>query len=204
MFVMEVKTVLLGLVASAFISAGAANAVTISEVTDFNDSFYMPTGIGSLSDGANTISGSLFTTCVGTAVLFADCTSGDDIDAFSWQLAAGSELVSASVTITNFTLTGTLDSDQLGFGRIGFEDLESDGIYTLSLTDAFITPSNRATFEVSSGTITSPIELQGTGDIGYDYILTLEVAPAVVPIPAAAWLFGSALLGLGVVKRKKA
>ncbi len=27
---------------------------------------------------------------------------------------------------------------------------------------------------------------------------------AVVPIPAAAWLFGSALFGLGVVKRKKA
>ena len=25
-----------------------------------------------------------------------------------------------------------------------------------------------------------------------------------VPIPAAAWLFGSALLGLGVLKRKKA
>ena len=28
--------------------------------------------------------------------------------------------------------------------------------------------------------------------------------PAVIPIPAAAWLFGSALLGLGVVKRKTA
>ena len=29
-------------------------------------------------------------------------------------------------------------------------------------------------------------------------------AASVVPIPAAAWLFGSALLGLGVIKRKKA
>jgi hypothetical protein len=28
--------------------------------------------------------------------------------------------------------------------------------------------------------------------------------PSEVPIPAAAWLFGSALLGLGVIKRKKA
>jgi hypothetical protein len=30
------------------------------------------------------------------------------------------------------------------------------------------------------------------------------VAPSAVPLPAAAWLFGSALLGLRVIKRKKA
>jgi len=30
------------------------------------------------------------------------------------------------------------------------------------------------------------------------------VSPSEVPLPAAAWLFGSALLGLGVVKRRKA
>jgi hypothetical protein len=37
----------------------------------------------------------------------------------------------------------------------------------------------------------------------YD-ILNVSAADVVVPAPAAAWLFGSALLGLGVVKRKKA
>ncbi len=37
----------------------------------------------------------------------------------------------------------------------------------------------------------------------YD-ILNVSAADVVVPVPAAAWLFGSALLGLGVVKRKKA
>lgn len=37
----------------------------------------------------------------------------------------------------------------------------------------------------------------------YDLTLTLtDISP--VPVPAAAWLFGSALLGLAVVKRKKA
>lgn len=34
-------------------------------------------------------------------------------------------------------------------------------------------------------------------------LLTYEVINY-VPIPAAAWLFGSALLGLGVAKRKRA
>jgi hypothetical protein len=33
---------------------------------------------------------------------------------------------------------------------------------------------------------------------------TVAGSITVVPLPAAAWLFGSALLGLGVVKRKKA
>jgi hypothetical protein len=37
------------------------------------------------------------------------------------------------------------------------------------------------------------------------YTGALEIASvSAVPLPAAAWLFGSALLGLGVVKRKKA
>jgi hypothetical protein len=38
-------------------------------------------------------------------------------------------------------------------------------------------------------------------DSSWNYTVSLEVTA--VPIPAAAWLFGSALLGLGVVKRKK-
>ena len=33
---------------------------------------------------------------------------------------------------------------------------------------------------------------------------TSSLTPNVVPVPAAAWLFGSALLGLGVIKRRKA
>ena len=45
------------------------------------------------------------------------------------------------------------------------------------------------TFSDSSGYV--------TGGVAY-------ITPSQVPIPAAAWLFGSALLGLGVVKRKKA
>jgi hypothetical protein len=43
----------------------------------------------------------------------------------------------------------------------------------------------------------------------YDDILTdnrdgVSLSVAAVPLPAAAWLFGSALLGLGVIKRRKA
>jgi hypothetical protein len=37
----------------------------------------------------------------------------------------------------------------------------------------------------------------------YEGVGSWLVKPAVVPIPAAAWLFGSALLGLGALKRER-
>jgi len=44
-----------------------------------------------------------------------------------------------------------------------------------------------------------------TGPIPYGYEWTYAVATlSAVPLPAAAWLFGSALLGLGAIKRRKA
>ena len=49
----------------------------------------------------------------------------------------------------------------------------------------------------------------GGGNQLFDYRLAegtsgTSWSVASVPLPAAAWLFGSALLGLGVIKRKKA
>ena len=41
-------------------------------------------------------------------------------------------------------------------------------------------------------------------DGGNHPFISGSIEPNVVPLPAAAWLFGSALLGLGVVKRRKA
>ena len=47
--------------------------------------------------------------------------------------------------------------------------------------------------------ITSPFStVNGVGIEGSNFVAT-----SAVPVPAAAWLFGSALLGLGVVRRKK-
>lgn len=46
----------------------------------------------------------------------------------------------------------------------------------------------------------------GTFDQGIYYeVWSVDIAPAVIPVPAAVWLFGSGLLGLvGVARRKKA
>ncbi len=61
-----------------------------------------------------------------------------------------------------------------------------------------------------------PEALYSSGDYGYDVSiiqdaigstdvlrLTITSAPAVVPVPAAVWMFGSALAGLGLLRRRK-
>jgi len=46
-------------------------------------------------------------------------------------------------------------------------------------------------------------DLPGAGDRGFNDIV-VEVSLAPIPIPAAAWLFGSGLLGMvGIARRKK-
>lgn len=52
------------------------------------------------------------------------------------------------------------------------------------------------------GAATVPTVLGGTLELSPTSLTFGSTAPE-VPVPAAAWLFGSALLGLGVVRRKK-
>ena len=58
--------------------------------------------------------------------------------------------------------------------------------------------------------IIGSLELNGANTLAYyniqknDHVSLASNRVAAVPLPASAWLFGSALLGLGVIKRKKA
>ncbi len=74
---------------------------------------------------------------------------------------------------------------------------------------------NNGPFDPATTTITGALNVSGgniisrysniylnTGDIGIG-IETLTFAPTAVPIPAAAWLFGSGLIGLAGVTRKR-
>jgi hypothetical protein len=66
---------------------------------------------------------------------------------------------------------------------------------------------NSITFNATAGQIYT-IFLGGYrngqwGDTNDGYILNISQAAAPVPIPAAVWLFGSALAGLGVIGRRK-
>ena len=191
----KTRNTFIGITASALLILGLAtesNAATFVESNDYGDSFFNPTPLGMLSEGINTVTGSLFTTCVQSGGVVADCTSGDDIDAIEWTVADSFGISAASVSIINYLATGTLGNPfDIGFGRIGFVEWQNNGVYELDILDAFL-DLNQATFEVASATSFTPF-LQGTGDIGYDYVLTLHVTASPVPLPAGIWLFASAL-----------
>ena len=99
-----------------------------------------------------------------------------------------------------------------GFTSIDFLDADSNILGSKS-QDPFFSNSTWVEqsdiAEVLAGTRFITFHFYGTRDQGSNadtYLdsayLELEASP--VPLPAAAWLFGSALLGLGVVKRRKA
>lgn len=61
---------------------------------------------------------------------------------------------------------------------------------------------------ISDQNITSQVGTAGTvaqsgASVGPDGLVQVNVGAAVVPVPAAAWLFGSALAGLTVIRRRK-
>ena len=62
-------------------------------------------------------------------------------------------------------------------------------------------PSVAAAFPDSLAQV---VEIVNTDAVLLNYVLDVTPAPAVVPIPAAVWLFGSGLLGLvGVARRRR-
>lgn len=73
--------------------------------------------------------------------------------------------------------------------------------------DAWVTPIGIGTVAVLPTTVLAPgtyvLQMRGnvTGTNGGSYAGTLNVVP--VPLPAAAWLFGSGLLGLGAFARRR-
>lgn len=74
------------------------------------------------------------------------------------------------------------------------------GIATLSCSSAACTNGDTYTLDYAAHV---PLDFPGFG--GAAYTLHLEGVVSAVPVPAAVWLFGSGLIGLaGVARRKKA
>lgn len=122
-------------------------------------------------------------------------------------LTAGSVADAAATDNTNagnriFAIEAFLATANLGLNGEGSAgDFDSNANVASLLTSGATTVVLNAQQEV--GESTAPVTIALTGQ---DLALTLEgstfSAASAIPVPAAAWLFGSALLGLGVVRRK--
>jgi hypothetical protein len=123
-----------------------------------------------------------------------------------WEAASVNATIDSLVSI-DLTLNGAAYalsdiSFESPFGGSGNTDIiygALRGISTASFTDDFWIRWNRATLTGRDFVYTSST-LGGTWKSTNFTSFTVSE----VPIPAAAWLFGSALLGLGVIKRRKA
>jgi hypothetical protein len=130
---------------------------------------------------------------------FPDGVEGLD---FGLVSTSGLELTSFDLSFdTDMFVTGYVTSFILGDPVF---DIEGTGV--LSLNNSFCClpqlfngePLLFLAGENYTFSVQSPRELEAV-TFG-----SIEASVSTVPIPAAAWLFGSALLGLGAVKRKKA
>jgi hypothetical protein len=130
--------------------------------------------------------------------------SGSFMDTFNFSILANSEvaasvqnnpLVKRSIFVRNienlslslFNTNGTL-SDVTDDSQIGSAILSGESSYDL----------------LASGNYYAKVEGTAVGSSGGKYTITMSADPAPVPVPAAAWLLGSGLLGLvGIARRKE-
>lgn len=186
------------LLAVSLLAAGAAHAATIGTAT-LTATSQIPIGPGTyLNNGSGT----------GTATLDDSGTltlnwSGNTTVLFTNVMAVSfSDVATGTIAGGTFTMTG-------GHTHINSCSPVSG---TNFCADALSTPENTFTSNISgsialalgaSGTFTASYQSPG-GQVNNTYNLSNFTPAPAVPVPAAAWLFGSGLLGLaGTARRRK-
>ena len=173
------------------LSAITANATTV--LIDFNDVTPQYVSPGNLY-GVETKGFTFDATTIYASPPEAGVDSGGiwaSADCFAWGGGCGSEIVMEAVSGSAFSIhsigswEGAFSGTLLGGGSADLSSPVGTGDW-LSLE----------TFRVSNICPSTPC--------GYWNASLDDVTASVVPIPAAAWLFGSALAGLGWVRRRTA
>jgi hypothetical protein len=129
---------------------------------------------------------------VNDSCLTVVCTN-PDFTYFSMSFSGNSQITSFSLDLdTSPTETLSFTASEPSTGEVNF--FFNMGNYN---TRAF---SSRTDLCGNGNTCGSVSEI---GNGGYEFT-TQKATISSVPVPAAAWLFGSALIGLGAIKRKSA
>lgn len=121
------------------------------------------------------------------AGLTVDITTSQDTGVVNPQ-----DLSTAIATLANITRVDLLDGANNVVGG-------ANAIYSLANFGELSTLTSFVNFSVASLLLPGAYTLKIYGDDGAAYSGTISA----VPLPAAAWLFGSALLGAGALRRKQ-
>lgn len=157
--------------------------------TNFKKYFLILLGVTALTYGSigyadtvNTISGTL---ADGSITTFSNDATVNGEFTDTWEFTLGPAHSDVQVILNNVAVGGGLVFNIAGLtGTL-------DGIGGLVFTAA----------NLAAGPHTLTVSGTGTGALGGLYSGSLSVTA--VPLPAAAWLFGSAVLGLSLVSRRK-
>lgn len=188
------KTKLLCLAASAVIaltSFGAVSATIITEAPgEYSNDASSSTSIGMIGPGTTTFIGTIDPSQTPS---LPSTPYGQDEDYFSFT---------SDKAITSIVITYDINDDPAGNVTLFqvFEGLKADGsskgsVLTGDATGLFLAGP------LAAGDYTIYIRETELGSLGPN---SYEVSVNAVPLPAAAWLFGSALLGLVTVSRRRA
>jgi len=201
-------------------SVGDAGSSVLAVLVGTNGSYVFDAGITAdqLSSGIGFSIDTSAATTIGTIVDFAvfGITSGTEgnggVNGYS---DAGFGVVSAGASngaiSDEFGVFSAVSQVRDYFNAVGTGGVQADGTAG-DLDSPAATAASALGLLIDASTTTGISWLQETSGGGADLsavtgpvasLVGSELSVAAVPVPAAAWLFGSALLGLGVVRRKK-
>ena len=198
--------------AALMMSTGAAQAATYDVL---GGTFFMLgvsaapesiTGIGSWTEGSAAFDGSAATAPPGATGWVADPTAGQSgLDEFPFFNFTGDP---AKMVRTYFAPTGIDGGSHAGptINCIGAGCADMSSFYAHWNGTEFNQGAIATVADDGDGTLTlvwSSLIVGGPFD-GFTGDWTMHVKEQVIPVPAAVWLFGSGLLGLvGVARRRK-
>jgi hypothetical protein len=173
---------------------GQARALSVTESTDFGDTYDLTTDVGILDLGLNTVAGSLTKS--------ADSTKRDMFDFFDASLPAGLEIQSILLLLSDLTgsnLYITAANKELH----GTPPTEEAHLGFVSATNGlFPVPATISTYPFSDSHYYFMIGNYNASTFDYEVQINVKEAGAPIPEPTTMLLLGAGIVGLLGIKEK--